>query len=167
MLLHKPREPRRLIVVKARLQDGTRESDVMIGNVSSRGLMAKCDRPPAKGARVEIRHGPLSITGEVMWSKNRRFGLQSDEAIDIIALFPAREPQYEPRAGRPYIPPKTRPATRAHGPMPKRKPSARAKGSLRDPIVAVLVATVTTSLVELGILDFSAAWDTLRHFVSG
>lgn len=87
---HRPRKPRRLIVAKARMFDGTRQCDVVIGNVSRGGLMAKCQTPPAPGSRVEIRHGDLYIVGRVVWAQHRRFGLQSEAPIDVGALFPPR-----------------------------------------------------------------------------
>jgi hypothetical protein len=87
---HKPRKPRHLIVAKARMLDGTRQCDVVIGNVSRGGLMAKCPTPPTPGARVEIRQGDLHIVGRVVWAQSRRFGLQSETPIDVGALFPPR-----------------------------------------------------------------------------
>ena len=98
MYLRTPREPRRAIIAPATMRDGVRESAVVIGNISSRGLMAKCDCLPAEGARVEIRHGELRILGEVVWTKDRRFGMRSDEPIDLGALFPAPDMPGAPRA---------------------------------------------------------------------
>ncbi|MBW8755720.1 MAG: hypothetical protein JF595_16550 [Sphingomonadales bacterium] len=155
------------------MNDGIRESDVMIGNVSTRGLMAKCDRPPAKGARVEIRQGELSIAGQVIWSKNRRFGLRSEEAIDVAALFPPRA-QLPARAVRRFAPADIGPAPQPHPQSrakprkatPKRKQVPAGNGP-RDPIVTALVATAATLVVELNLDGFSAVWDALRLSIPG
>lgn len=149
------------------MKDGGRESDVVIGNVSTRGLMAKCARPPANGARVEIAYKAVRITGRVIWSKHRRFGLQSDEPIDVAGLFPIAASGATPQAPRRFTPPQGQPAPRPRQPMIKRKAPRRVKSAWRDPLVAVLVAMVTTSAIETGIVDFSAAWDVVRHFIPG
>jgi hypothetical protein len=68
-----------------RVADGW--TDVTICNLSSRGLMAKCACPPRKGDYVEIRHRGASIVARVAWSHNARFGVRSQDAIDIAALL--------------------------------------------------------------------------------
>jgi hypothetical protein len=83
----KPREPRRTVILKAqmRVADGWRA--VTICNVSSRGLMAKCSAPPAKGAYIELRHGGVHIVGRVAWLQGLRFGVRTQDKIDIASLL--------------------------------------------------------------------------------
>lgn len=102
MRLQRPRELRHATAAKARLDDGQRQSDIVIGNVSSRGLMAKCDSSPAEGARIEILYRELRIAGRVAWARSGCFGLESDEAIDLAGLFAPRAPRAAPRR---FVPP--------------------------------------------------------------
>jgi hypothetical protein len=83
----KPRELRRTVILKAqmRVADGWRA--VTICNVSSRGLMAKCSAPPAKGAYIELRHRGVHIVGRVAWSQGLRFGVRAQDNIDIASLL--------------------------------------------------------------------------------
>lgn len=166
MLWRKPRKPRRLLVAKARMDDGSRQCDVVIGNVSRGGLMAKCLTPPAVGVRVEIRHGDLCIAGQVIWSKNRRFGLQSEEPIDLAALFPPNAPGSSRRDLRGFAPPKIEPVQRLRAAMPKRLPPTREAMPRRAPVIVVLAAA-TVLVVALDLVDLSAAWNLLRQFVPG
>jgi hypothetical protein len=83
----KPREPRRTVILKAqmRVADGWRA--VTVCNLSSRGLMAKCSAPPAKGAYIELRHRGVHIVGRVAWSQGLRFGVRAQDKIDIASLL--------------------------------------------------------------------------------
>lgn len=87
MGLPKTREERRNLVLPARLRDDAGWRDVTICNVSSRGLMAKCAAPPPKGAFVEVRHRSTCIVGQVRWAQGMRFGLRTQDRIDVIGLI--------------------------------------------------------------------------------
>lgn len=62
-------------------------SDVTICNISSRGLMLKGESSPAKGSYVEIWHRNVCVIGHVRWSHASRFGVRSQDRIDIPALL--------------------------------------------------------------------------------
>ena len=81
------RKSRRMANLRAQMLVGEEWMPVTVVNVSATGLMVKCGNPPAVGARAEIRHRGLIVTGEVIWSVRRRFGLRSDGEIDLAALF--------------------------------------------------------------------------------
>lgn len=167
MMLRMPREPRRLMIASARMREGERESAAVIGNVSKLGLMVKCDRPPAPGARVEIWQGGLRIEGEVRWTKHRRFGLRSDEPIDLSALFPAPEPSSEPRAPKRFTPREFRPRPRPRKPERLPELPVRKRTAPGGALVAVLAAAVTTVAVEMFLASFPFALDTIRQFIPG
>lgn len=99
----RPREPRIAVIVPARMRLGTQWVDVVIHNVSSRGLMAGCDQPPATGSYVELRRGTLVIVGRVVWAKNRFFGLRAQDRLSAKALVEeprlASRPDAAERAG--------------------------------------------------------------------
>lgn len=86
----KQRETRQVVYLNARLRGDGGWTSVTICNVSSRGLMARCNDPPAKGEFVEIRRGPSCIVGHVRWSQGIRFGLRSQDKICVAALLEER-----------------------------------------------------------------------------
>jgi hypothetical protein len=83
----KPREQRQVVYVTCRVRHESGWSDMTICNLSSRGLMAKCDAALPRGAFVEVRRGPVTIVGQVRWSDNRQFGILTQERIDIGTLL--------------------------------------------------------------------------------
>lgn len=80
------RAVRKVALIKAQMRAGTEWIEIAVGNVSATGLMAKCSAPPASGAEVEIRRRGTIITGRVVWSTATRFGMVSDEPIDVEEL---------------------------------------------------------------------------------
>lgn len=80
------RPPRKVSSVKAKMRRDDVWVDVQIANLSTSGMMVRCQQPPAKGSPVHIQRRGMTITGEVMWSTRTRFGMRSDEPIDCEAL---------------------------------------------------------------------------------
>jgi hypothetical protein len=93
MALNKSREERATAFLNARMRADDGWSDVTICNVSSRGLMIRRGTSPAKGSYVEIWHQNVCVVGHVRWSQGGRFGIRTQDKIDISALLnsaPAR-----------------------------------------------------------------------------
>lgn len=84
------REPRRAVHLKARLRCDAGWSDVIIRNVSTRGLMLESHQPPARGTFIEVRRGHSCIVGQVRWSREGRFGIRSQSKIDAEQLLAER-----------------------------------------------------------------------------
>ncbi|CDO35395.1 PilZ domain-containing protein [Novosphingobium sp. KN65.2] len=74
------REPAALMV-RVRVND--RDCDAMVGNASSRGLMAMMVDPPAKGGRVKVEIGEHSLPGRVRWSHGDRCGIALKDEIRV------------------------------------------------------------------------------------
>ncbi len=83
----RPREERITVLIPSRMRLESQWRDVVIHNVSSRGLMAGCDQPPAVGSYVEIRRGTIVIVGRVQWNKGRFFGMRSQDRLSVKALI--------------------------------------------------------------------------------
>lgn len=95
----KPREPRRIVLIQARMRiDGT-WCDVCIRNLSSRGMLLQAATAPRRGTYVEIFRGRHSFIAQVRWCKDRRFGVHTRERIDIDAII--NEPRGNPRNAAP------------------------------------------------------------------
>lgn len=96
----RPREDRITVLIPSRMRIDSCWLDVVIHNVSSRGLMVGCEDAPPIGSYVEIRRGGLVIVGRVQWRKGRFFGIRSQDRLSVKTLID------EPRlAGRPAKPP--------------------------------------------------------------
>jgi hypothetical protein len=79
----KPREPRRKVLIDARLRQDCGWSDAHILDISRRGLMARAPKAPPRGTYVELYRGTHRIVARVVWARHDRFGAR---AQDIIAL---------------------------------------------------------------------------------
>lgn len=83
----RPREERITVLIPSRMRLESQWHDLVIHNVSSRGLMAGCDSPPAVGSYVEIRRGTIVIVGRVQWTKGRFFGMRAQDRLSVKALI--------------------------------------------------------------------------------
>jgi hypothetical protein len=110
MSAHRGREPRQPVTIGARLRSGQRWSDVVIRNVSARGVMGQCPAPPARGDYVEVRCGAYVIVARVAWAGDDRFGARTQDVIALPDLIACSQGRVAPAADRRQQP---RPATRA------------------------------------------------------
>lgn len=86
----RPREPRRKALVMGRMRQGASWHDVTILNVSLRGLLLQTGSPPGRGNYVEVRRGHHVIVARVIWVKDQRFGVRTQDRVSIEELI--REP---------------------------------------------------------------------------
>lgn len=96
----KQREPRRNVLVRARMRCGADWGDVLIHNMSSRGLLATADKPSPRGTVVEIRRIDHVIVGRVVWQNDSYFGVRTQDRIDIDGIVAARPPLHKPAHSR-------------------------------------------------------------------
>lgn len=82
----KPREPRRNVLIAARMRDGDGWCDANILNLSSRGLALHSVRLPSRGTYVEVRRGSHVIVGRVIWARAGRFGLCVQDRLEVDSL---------------------------------------------------------------------------------
>lgn len=93
MSAHRAREPRQPVRIGARLKSGQGWSDVVLRNVSARGVMGECPAPPARGEYVEVRCGAYVIIARVAWAGDDSFGARAQDLIalpDLIACSEGR-----------------------------------------------------------------------------
>ena len=81
----KAREPRRKVLIDARLRHERGWADARILDLSSRGLMARSPHAPARGTYVEICRGAHRIVARVIWVRGGRFGARSQDVISLDA----------------------------------------------------------------------------------
>ena len=82
----KPREPRRKVLIDARLRQDCGWSDARILNISRRGLMARAPKAPPRGAYVELYRGTHRVVARVVWAQHELFGARAQDAIALDAI---------------------------------------------------------------------------------
>ncbi len=131
------REPRRKVLVRARMRAGDAWSDVTIHNMSSRGLLAAADAECRPGTVIEIRRIHHIIVGRVVWQSGGYFGVRTQDAIDMDGIVSARPPAHKPGAADPGD---RRAATRRPASIAERE--ARSRRFAAGFQFAVLIAAV-------------------------
>jgi hypothetical protein len=81
---------------RAILPDG-QSVQVLVVNMSARGLMARCDAPLVEGDRVRVRLPVVgTVAGDVRWALGGRFGCELEHTIALapymmmLAAMPAQ-----------------------------------------------------------------------------
>lgn len=92
----KQREARRKVLVRARMRSGADWDDVLIHNMSSRGLLATAHVTCPRGTVIEIRRIHHVIIGRVVWQKDGYFGIRTQDRIDIDGIVSAKPPTHKP-----------------------------------------------------------------------
>jgi hypothetical protein len=83
----KAREPRLTCVIKARMRLHGVWRDVCIRNISSRGMLIQAASAPPRGTYVEVYRGRHVIVARVAWSKDHRFGVHTQDRLNLDALL--------------------------------------------------------------------------------
>jgi hypothetical protein len=96
MSAHRAREPRQPVRIGARLKSGRGWSDVVLRNVSARGVMGQCPQPPERGDYVEVRCGAYVIVAHVAWATEDRFGARARDLIALTDLIACAEGRQRP-----------------------------------------------------------------------
>jgi len=83
----KQREPRRKVLISARMRAGSAWSGVSLLNLSSRGALAQAEVSPPTGSYIEIRRGGHVIVARVVWAEQQRFGFRTQDLIGVDAIL--------------------------------------------------------------------------------
>ncbi len=82
-----PREPRRRLILPARIRAPNGWSDACILNVSSYGLQINSTQSALQAAVVEIWHRERVIVARVVWRKGGRAGLRAEQKVPVEELM--------------------------------------------------------------------------------
>lgn len=77
-------------MITARMRTGARWGDVSILDISSRGMLIHASSAPPRGAYLEVRRGSHAIVARVVWTRDQRFGVLTQDRLSIEAII--REP---------------------------------------------------------------------------
>lgn len=100
----KAREPRKRVATQARMRTNAGWSDVVIRDISSRGLGLRSSRAPARGDYIELGRQQHRLVGRVVWSDGECFGVVLSDAIavdEVLSSTPAPRRGSEDRRLRP------------------------------------------------------------------
>lgn len=88
MIFHRQRsEERKLIAVQARMRIGDYDCEAMLLNASSSGVLAAVAHPPARGTRVKLIVGDMSLAGQVRWHGVDCCGIALRDPISVADLL--------------------------------------------------------------------------------
>jgi hypothetical protein len=85
------------VLVRARMRAGADWTDVVIHNMSSRGLLASSSPVCRPGTVVEIRRIHHVVVGRVVWQNGAFFGVRTQDPIDIQGIVTAKPPAHKPQ----------------------------------------------------------------------
>jgi len=155
------REPRRKVLIRASMRAGGPRTDICIRDISPRGIMAQAAAPPPRGTYVDLDCSGHQIVGLVIWRRERRFGIQTRERINVAALASRIAPEIlAPRraGGRPSQP----------GAMHARGGSSRAlAGRLEFALIAVFAAALVAGLGVSVFRALSRPFDAISALLGG
>lgn len=83
----KPREPRRKVLIRARMRLDGCWRDVRIKDISSRGLLLEAPAAPQRGTYLEVFRGKHVIVARVVWSSDTRFGVLAQDRMNVDAII--------------------------------------------------------------------------------
>lgn len=82
----KPREPRRKVLIRARMRLNGAFRDVRIRDISSKGLLLEGEFAPQRGTYLEVFRGRHLIIARVVWSQEKRFGVLAQDRMNVDAI---------------------------------------------------------------------------------
>ena len=146
----KPREPRRKVLIEARLRQDCGWGDARILNISRQGLLMRSPATPPRGAYVEICRGTHRIVARVVWVGEDRFGVRAQDAIAIDAVLTGEE------AALPQPANDRRTAPRGRSPAERHHQSRRWSRRLEFAAIALFAGTAA-------LVAFDAAFESLAR----
>ncbi|WP_052761706.1 PilZ domain-containing protein [Aurantiacibacter luteus] len=83
-------DTRHTAMLQGRMRDASGTRPVRVYDLSSKGMLVVSERPPERGAIVDILINGHHVAGQVRWVSGRRFGLRTREHVDVAALVSGR-----------------------------------------------------------------------------
>lgn len=138
------REPRYKVVFSARMRLDRNWSEVVIRDLSSRGLLLTCEAPPPPGSYLEICGPVTSMVARTIWVHDDRFGVRTQDPIDIDAVLTGGRMR---RQDPPTVVVVRAPATPAH--LGYDESRQRASAIEYGAAILVITAAATTMVILL------------------
>lgn len=88
-----PRTPRTNMFVMATIYADTGSAPVTIRNLSSGGALIEGGVIPRPGTKIRLARGDLMTSGQVLWSKGAKAGLQFDADVIVADWLPNARPR--------------------------------------------------------------------------
>jgi hypothetical protein len=97
------REQRRKVLIRAKVRAGGLPIDACIRDISSKGLMIQAKVPPPRGTYVEIVTPSHTIVGRVVWGRDMKFGISTQDKLHIDMIVGERREPNAPAAPDPRL----------------------------------------------------------------
>jgi hypothetical protein len=79
-------------MISARLRDGSGWTDARILNMSARGMLLNARSTPEQGSYIEVCKGPHRMVGRVVWVRQDRFGICTQDTVPLDAITAGKAP---------------------------------------------------------------------------
>lgn len=155
----KPREPRQKVLVPARMRSESGHVDIRIKDISSRGMMVEAPYAPERGEYVEILRPGCSVVGRVVWAREGRFGLLSQDRINLHAVLDRRRSARLEASTPPLLQIDARPPRRSTQPDMSRHVGR----VLQYGFIAALAAAAAVGAAGIVYRDLSRAFDSVSR----
>ena len=154
----KPREHRHKVLARAQVRAGLLlPAEACVRDVSSRGMLIQSAFPPRRGTYVEIILARQTVTGRVIWSKGRRFGISTRERVDLGAIVSGFQGGPAPQAAN-HIAVRKKPSPGGRGAL------ARTNGKMLE--FGSLVVTALAMVAVAGALVQQTLGETVQAIMS-
>jgi hypothetical protein len=165
MMQLRQRETRQKVTIRARLRSESGWSDVVIGNVSSRGLMLRCGEPPQQRAFIEVRHQNVVIVGRIVWTSGLQCGVRTQDEVDIPSLVSSRPS----KARKPGKDRRAAPRAAPRRPTPNERAEASQRlGRMFQFVVLAFAAIASSVIVGSMVIEVMASpLEAVRDAMSG
>ena len=81
------REHRKRVRILAEMRVESKRIDVVICNVSSRGLMLTAEQAPPRGSYIEVSRAGVVTVARVVWTNKGRFGVHTRDKLNVAAMM--------------------------------------------------------------------------------
>jgi hypothetical protein len=102
------RRRRANVLLTAIVESCGRTLDAKLRNLSAEGALIEADVLPPEGTEISFRRGDLAVPGKVIWTSNRRAGIQFHTPLtpeSLLRHVPTPRPRVLPSFRRPGLAP--------------------------------------------------------------
>jgi len=137
-----------------RVDDGW--SDIVIRNISPRGMLIRSHSPPPTGAYVEIRCARTTAIGRAVWAKDEMIGIRLQDRLQLEALLGTAKGG----AGNLRLDPRAHPGRFLANVAERSRDNGRKLQSLA---LLLVVALAAMALAKSVAMTLAAPFDTVRQ----
>lgn len=148
------REPRRKVMLNARMRVAASWNKVCILDITTRGLLIQAAEPPARGTYLDLHRGQHAIVGRVVWVENHRFGVRTQDRLPVDEIIHPPDPSIAQLAGAVATEAAAERRASPHGAQARHEASRMLSRSIEFAVVLLFAASA-------GVMAFSSVGQAL------